>query len=66
MIVRLVLGVGLFALGYYLGREVGRAEPVREALRSAREGEGTAPGATGEPPAAPGAGRGADVPGESG
>ena len=47
MLVRLVLGVGLFALGYYLGREVGRAEPVREELRRAREGAGEAPS---EPP----------------
>ena len=38
MIVRLFLGAGLFALGYYLGREVGRSEPVREELRRAREG----------------------------
>ena len=37
MIYRIIVGVGLLALGYYLGREVGRAEPVREELRRARE-----------------------------
>ena len=37
MILRLLVGVGLLALGYYVGREVGRAEPVREELRKARE-----------------------------
>jgi hypothetical protein len=40
MIARLFLGAGLFALGYYLGREVGRAEPVCEELRRAREDAG--------------------------
>lgn len=37
MIVRLFLGAGLFALGYFVGKEVGRAESVREELRRARE-----------------------------
>ena len=36
MVYRLVIGVSLFALGYYLGREVGRTEPIREKLRRAR------------------------------
>ncbi len=37
MILRLLVGVGLLALGYYVGREVGRTEPIREELRKARE-----------------------------
>ena len=37
MIFRLLAGVGLLALGYYVGREVGRAEPIREELRKTRE-----------------------------
>jgi hypothetical protein len=36
MILRLVLGAGLVALAYYIGREVGRTELVREELRKAR------------------------------
>lgn len=36
MIVRAAMGVGLLALGYYVGREVGRAEHLRELLRSGR------------------------------
>jgi hypothetical protein len=37
MLLRLITGVGLFALGYYLGREVGRMAPVREELQRARD-----------------------------
>ena len=33
MIVRLVMGAGLFALGYFLGKEIGRAEAIRDQLR---------------------------------
>jgi hypothetical protein len=43
VIVRVLLGVGLFALGYYLGREAGRGEPLRDALAPSDEtaaGEG--------------------------
>lgn len=58
MIVRLFLGAGLFVLGYYMGREVGRAEPVREALRAAREGEGTGPAETREEGTGTGGGSG--------
>lgn len=36
MLGRLVVGVGLFALGYYLGREIGRTEPIRDELKRAR------------------------------
>jgi hypothetical protein len=36
MLTRLVAGFGLFALGYYLGKEVGRTEPIREELDAAR------------------------------
>jgi hypothetical protein len=37
MITRLIINLGLFALGYYLGREVGRTESVRERMRQVRE-----------------------------
>ncbi|MGA7979908.1 MAG: hypothetical protein WCA32_06735 [Chromatiaceae bacterium] len=36
MIVRLFMGVGLLALGYFVGREVGRTESVREELQRNR------------------------------
>jgi hypothetical protein len=39
--VRIFIGAGLFALGYFLGREIGRTEPIRDRLRLAAEGEGT-------------------------
>ena len=37
MLLRVILGAGLFAFGYYLGREVGRHEPIREELEQARK-----------------------------
>jgi hypothetical protein len=40
MITRLIINLGLFALGYYLGREVGRMESVRERMRQVREDGG--------------------------
>jgi hypothetical protein len=36
MIGRLMVGVGLFALGYYLGREMGRTEHIRNRLEQSR------------------------------
>ena len=45
MLARLVVGAGLFALGYYLGKEVGRMAPVRDELRRARNGERPQPAA---------------------
>jgi len=41
MIYRMVVNVGLFALGYYLGREVGRTEGAREQMQQARERSGS-------------------------
>jgi hypothetical protein len=38
MLVRIALGIGLLALGYYLGRGVGRSETLRHDLDAA-EGE---------------------------
>lgn len=48
MWLRLLVGAGLFALGYYLGKEVERTRPVREELDRARTGaeDDTAPGRT--------------------
>jgi len=37
MFLRLIAGAGLFALGYYVGREVGRMDPIIEELKRARE-----------------------------
>lgn len=37
MLLRLILGTGMLAFGYYLGREVARTEPLREELKRARE-----------------------------
>jgi hypothetical protein len=37
MLLRLIASVGLVALGYYVGKQVGRMEPVREELAKARE-----------------------------
>ena len=34
------VAVGLLALGYYVGREVGRLESAREELRHARKPDG--------------------------
>jgi len=36
-VLRFLAGIGLFALGYYLGREVGRLESLREEMRRLRE-----------------------------
>jgi hypothetical protein len=44
MIARLFIGVGLFALGYLVGREMGRAESVRDQLSGASEGDASMPG----------------------
>ena len=51
-IIRLLMGAGLFGLGYYVGREVGRLESLRDEMRRLREAEaggraGTTP--AGEP-----------------
>lgn len=40
MFYRIIINLGLFALGYYLGREVGRTESVRERMRQVRESGG--------------------------
>ena len=37
MILRLALTSGLILLGYYIGREMGRTEPIRRELREFRE-----------------------------
>jgi hypothetical protein len=47
LIARVLIGLGLAALGYYVGREVGRAEPIRRALEASRGRTG------GRPPAGP-------------
>jgi len=48
MLMRIVTGVGLFALGYYLGKEVQRTRPARDELAEARRDA-----ATPDPAAAP-------------
>ena len=37
MLLRLIASAGLVAIGYYVGRQVGRMEPVREELARARD-----------------------------
>jgi hypothetical protein len=37
MVFRILAGVGLFALGYYVGREIGKTEHIRRQLQQARE-----------------------------
>ena len=37
MLLRLIATAGLVAIGYYVGRQVGRMEPVREELARARD-----------------------------
>jgi hypothetical protein len=40
MIARIFIGTGLFALGFFLGKEIGRTEPIRDKLRHAAGGWG--------------------------
>jgi len=65
MIVRIFIGVGLFALGYFLGKEMGSAESVRDQLSWAAEEDDRIPtaqhpdaGAEPETPDPPAAERG--------
>ena len=37
LLIRFLAAAGLLALGFYVGREVGRLEPVREELKRVRE-----------------------------
>jgi hypothetical protein len=37
MIVRALVGIGLFTLGYFVGKEMGRAESIRDQLSWATE-----------------------------
>lgn len=37
MWLRLITGAGLLALGYYVGKQVGQMQPVRDELKRARE-----------------------------
>jgi hypothetical protein len=43
MLIRLIVGAGLFAFGYYLGKQVGMTEPLRADLARAREQDDTDP-----------------------
>ena len=36
MLLRLIAAAGIFALGYYIGREVGRMEPIIAELEKSR------------------------------
>lgn len=40
MIFRILAGAGLMVLGYYVGREVGRTESIRQELRRAQARKG--------------------------
>ena len=37
MVYKMIVNLGFLALGYYLGREVGRTEAIREQLARARK-----------------------------
>jgi hypothetical protein len=39
MILRILTGGALLLLGYYIGREVGRTEPIRKELEEARKND---------------------------
>jgi hypothetical protein len=39
MFFRVFVSLGLLALGYYVGREIGRAEPIRKDLENLRNEE---------------------------
>ena len=39
MFFRIIASVGLLALGYYVGHEIGRAEPIRKDLKDLRDNE---------------------------
>ena len=39
MLFRVFVSLGLLALGYYVGREMGRAEPIRSDLKNLRDEE---------------------------
>ena len=45
MLMRLIVGAGLFAFGYYLGKQVGMTEPLRADLARAREQDDPSPAA---------------------
>lgn len=46
MLFRVVVSVGLLALGYYVGREIGRGEPIRKDLKTLRDEEKREPAPT--------------------
>ena len=37
MLFRVFVSLGLLAVGYYLGREIGRGEPIRKDLKDLRD-----------------------------
>lgn len=39
MVFRVFVSLGLLALGYYVGREIGRGEPIRKDLQKLRDEE---------------------------
>jgi hypothetical protein len=62
LLLRVLVGAGLLALGYYVGREVGRVESIRQDLEGRKppapgEPETRDAGSQGTPPHAPGASR---------
>jgi hypothetical protein len=49
--IRILAGIGLLTFGFYLGRAVGRAEPITEELRAMKRRRGVIiEGAKVEPP----------------
>ncbi|MFN2121611.1 MAG: hypothetical protein ACK2T0_14585 [Anaerolineales bacterium] len=51
MLLRIAFGVGLLALGYFVGREMGRNESLRRELEQEREDGDQAPDSVAHPSA---------------
>ena len=49
MLLRIAFGVGLLALGYFVGKEMGRNESLRRELEQEREDGDQAPDAVADP-----------------
>jgi hypothetical protein len=65
MLLRIAFGVGLLALGYFVGREMGRNESLRRELDQEREDRDQAPDAATHPSAFESRGKGASASGET-
>ncbi|MFY9974111.1 MAG: hypothetical protein WAK53_07645 [Chromatiaceae bacterium] len=65
MLLRIAFGVGLLALGYFVGREMGRNESLRRELEQEREDSDQAPDAAVHPSASESRGTATSASGET-